>query len=283
MSWARFDDQYPDHPKIVKVGPLGMALHTAAICYCARYLTDGFVPSAMMPRLVSFDGISVTRNGVTNAVTNEDVTNELVEVGLLEVVEGGFQVHDYAQYNPSSEQVKAEKAENARRQAVWRERNRGENGKFVSNGVSNSVSNASYNTAPSPSPSLLTTTTTAEPSEEEKLEDLPDDPLEPSEEFAEMCKIYENIGGLSPKISDELQDILEDYGLQWFDAAVKEAVMNNKRNLKYILAILERWKVEGFQSPMKKPTPAGRPGGTRYQQQKPEQLNQIPKGYTPIT
>lgn len=30
MSWGKFDDQYPDHPKIREVGPLGMALHTSA-------------------------------------------------------------------------------------------------------------------------------------------------------------------------------------------------------------------------------------------------------------
>src|SRR4029453_3116326 len=43
MSWVRLDDQYPDHPKVRALGPLGLALQTAAICYCGRYLTDGFL------------------------------------------------------------------------------------------------------------------------------------------------------------------------------------------------------------------------------------------------
>lgn len=146
MSWAKLDDQYPDHPKIVEVGPLGMALHTAAMCYCARYLTDGFVPTAMIGRLINWEGICVISNGVSNGVTNKMVTDELTRVGLFEVVEGGFKVHDYLDYNPPAEQVKKERAENAARQAAWKAAHpKKQHGNGVSNDVNNDV--------PSPSPS----------------------------------------------------------------------------------------------------------------------------------
>jgi hypothetical protein len=144
MSWARFDDQYPDHPKIVEVGPLGMALHLAATCYCARYLTDGFVSSTMLSRLLSFDGITYQNNAVTNAL----VTNELIRVGLFEVVEGGIMVHDYLEYNPPAAEIKGKRAENAVRQEEWRKKHRDDHGKFTRNAVSNAL----RNTAPSPSP-----------------------------------------------------------------------------------------------------------------------------------
>jgi hypothetical protein len=137
MSWAKFDDQYPDHPKIVEVGPLGMALHTAATCYCARYLTDGFIPSAMIGRLINWDGIN---NADGNAVTNKQVTDKLTRAGLLEIVPGGYKVHDYLEYNPPAEHVKAERAANKARQARWKK--------------NNAVSNTVNNSAPSPSPSL---------------------------------------------------------------------------------------------------------------------------------
>ena len=51
MTWVKLDDSYPDHPKITQVGPLGMALHTAATCYASKYLTDGFIPAAQIPKL----------------------------------------------------------------------------------------------------------------------------------------------------------------------------------------------------------------------------------------
>lgn len=149
MSWARFDDQYPDHPKIVDVGPLGMALHTAATCYCARYLTDGFVPAAMMARLINLDGINIVNNGISNAVTNAMLTDELTRAGLFDETTGGFFVHDYLDYNPPAAQVKAERERNKARQVAWKAKRRKDT---VSDGVNNTVSDGVNNDAPSPSP-----------------------------------------------------------------------------------------------------------------------------------
>jgi len=142
MSWCKLDDQYTDHPKIVKVGPLGMALHVACMCYCARYLTDGFIPAKKLPTLVNFDGI--IENG--NAVSNATLTQELINNNLLDVVEGGYYVHDYLIYNPPAEQVKAERQANAARQAAW---------KIAHPKKSNGVSNTVTTDVPSPSPSLI--------------------------------------------------------------------------------------------------------------------------------
>lgn len=58
----------------------------------------------------------------------------------------------------------------------------------------------------------------------------------------------ENIGLITPICADELKYIAEDYPLEWFEEAVKEAVNQNARKLKYIKAILERWKDKGFKS-----------------------------------
>lgn len=232
MSWAKFDDQYPDHPKIVEVGPLGMALHMAATCYCARYLTDGFVPATMIARLISFDGIEVVSNGVSNAVTNKEVTDELVRVGLLEVVQGGYKVHDYLEYNPPAAQVKAEKAKNAKRQNEWRENHRNDKGEFVSN----AVTNGTVTPAPSPSPSLNSSGDTQE------LNQVVVVPR-PQNIFS----VYEReVGALTPMLSDALQDIEKSYPDDWFVEAVREAKKSSARiSLKYIEAILKRWKSEG--------------------------------------
>ena len=58
--------------------------------------------------------------------------------------------------------------------------------------------------------------------------------------------LYEdNIGMLSPIIAQELKDAEELYPQNWIEDAFKEAVINNKRSWKYILAILNRWNQEG--------------------------------------
>lgn len=72
------------------------------------------------------------------------------------------------------------------------------------------------------------------------------------ENLAKISSLYEdNIGRLTPTIAERLKDIAGEYPRGWFEAALKEAVGLEHRNLKYIEAILERWKVEGFKAPRK--------------------------------
>jgi DnaD/phage-associated family protein len=56
----------------------------------------------------------------------------------------------------------------------------------------------------------------------------------------------ENIGLITPICADELKFIAQDFPVEWFEEAVKEAVTHNARNLKYIKVILETWKDKGF-------------------------------------
>lgn len=61
--------------------------------------------------------------------------------------------------------------------------------------------------------------------------------------------LYEqNIGLLTPIMAEKLQDAEGRYPREWLEAAFEEAVLNNKRNWRYIERILERWTAEGRQS-----------------------------------
>jgi len=61
-----------------------------------------------------------------------------------------------------------------------------------------------------------------------------------------VFKLYEeNIGPLTPMIADTLKDAEETYETDWIVDALGLAVKNNKRNWKYMEAILKRWKEEG--------------------------------------
>jgi DnaD/phage-associated family protein len=58
--------------------------------------------------------------------------------------------------------------------------------------------------------------------------------------------LYEqNIGPLTPLIADELRDAMATYPAQWIEDAIRIAVRNNIRKLKYILAVLDRMRAEG--------------------------------------
>jgi DnaD/phage-associated family protein len=58
--------------------------------------------------------------------------------------------------------------------------------------------------------------------------------------------LYEqNIGPLTPMISENLRDFEATYPAGWLEEAISIAVARNKRSLKYIEGILKRWQVEG--------------------------------------
>ena len=69
--------------------------------------------------------------------------------------------------------------------------------------------------------------------------------VEPTE-IPDIFTLYEqNVGMLTPMIADELKEVEKLYPKDWIADAFKEAVLYNKRNIKYILKILENWVAEG--------------------------------------
>lgn len=55
----------------------------------------------------------------------------------------------------------------------------------------------------------------------------------------------ENIGALTPLLSDMLREAEKNYPSVWFEEAFEIAVSRNIRNWKYVEAILARWKEKG--------------------------------------
>jgi len=96
MVWVRLDDQFPDHPKILAAGPVASWLYVCGLAYSARLLSDGFVPTAQIRKLAD----------VPNPAKLVDT---LVRVGLWEAVDGGYMIHDFLEYNPPSEKIRAER------------------------------------------------------------------------------------------------------------------------------------------------------------------------------
>lgn len=68
----------------------------------------------------------------------------------------------------------------------------------------------------------------------------------PPPERPNLFRLYEeNIGPLTPLIADALKDAEQTYPPEWAAEALEIAVKKNKRNWKYVEAILKRWKEQG--------------------------------------
>jgi len=82
-----------------------------------------------------------------------------------------------------------------------------------------------------------------------------------AEEPPDIFALYEqNIGLLTPMVADELREAEKLYPQDWIRDAIKEAVLYNKRNIKYIIKILENWMAAGkrdgaYQRDIKKTDP----------------------------
>jgi hypothetical protein len=127
MVWVKIDDSILDNPKIIRSGPVGFALHVAAITWSARNMTDGFIPEAKAKQLLSKtwseprpDGQQIIwelHAGSGHVVRcAEDVIDNvielLVQIGLWhEQTDGygnpGYELHDFTKFNPTRAEVLA--------------------------------------------------------------------------------------------------------------------------------------------------------------------------------
>lgn len=134
MAWVKLDDQFPDHPKVVSAGPLAAWLYVCGLTYANRHLTDGFIPAGVVGRLADLK-------------SPNKLAATLVAVGLWEVAEGGYRIHDYLTYQPSADKVRRERDSNAVRQDAWRHRRNG-----ITNDPHNAITNEGVTGAPYPVP-----------------------------------------------------------------------------------------------------------------------------------
>lgn len=128
MAWVKLDDQFFRHRKARAAGKDGRALFLASCCYAAAGLSDGFIPSGDLVLIAAEAEVRAT------------VANTLRDVGLWDVVDGGWMIHDFTDINPTAEEVKERRRQARERQDGWRQRknaSRNASRDAVSNGVTN--------------------------------------------------------------------------------------------------------------------------------------------------
>ena len=98
MTWFKVDDSFYDHPKVFDAPDCALSLWTRAGSWAARNLTDGFVPSGMPARLCD---------------DPERAIRELINRGLWTRTKGGYQFHDWSDYQPMRSEAMAERVAKA--------------------------------------------------------------------------------------------------------------------------------------------------------------------------
>jgi hypothetical protein len=99
MPWARIDDRFHSHPKILSCSPGAVALYVCALTWSVGNLTDGSIPA---------HALGASLPGTKPSERNRWAA-ELVTVGLWERTDVGYAIHDYSEFQPTREEVERER------------------------------------------------------------------------------------------------------------------------------------------------------------------------------
>jgi hypothetical protein len=94
MAWFRLEGRGAFHHKVLAAGNEAYGAWCRAGQWSSDQLTDGFVPRA-----------------VAEQIAKPKVWAKLIAARLVDDVDAGYQIHDYLDFNPSSEQERAKREE----------------------------------------------------------------------------------------------------------------------------------------------------------------------------
>jgi general stress protein YciG len=90
MAWVRVDDTMTFNPKIMEAGNAAVGAWIRLSAYSSAHGLDGFVPDS-----------------VAKMIGNQRDLDAAVRAQLLHQAAGGYQIHDFLEYNPSADEVAA--------------------------------------------------------------------------------------------------------------------------------------------------------------------------------
>lgn len=228
MAWTRIDDKFLMNPKIQSAGVYGMALYLSGLIYSNTNLTDGYIPEVMLPALC----------GLSYQAPSKKVAGLLVDLNLWERVSGGYQIHDFLTFNKSKQEIDLLNKQRAENGAKGGRPTKQTETDLVTNPVTGLLSKQ---------PPIIPNTLI--PLSHKDLKDSTTTILDAHENLIDsVYQAYRREIGkeMTPAVIEGILAVIEDYPAEWFTEAFKEAARNNKQSWSYALAILKRWKTDGF-------------------------------------
>jgi len=261
MAWAKIDDQFYMSLKNARMDRDEQDLYLAGIVYCNGQLTDGFIPASKLTLLCAWAKIPSEANAEANA---QAIASRLVEHEYWELVDGGYVVHDFLDWNMSRAEVLAlrkTRSEAGKRggkaSRVAREAS------AVANGEANAVALGQAKSNP------ITNTNTFINDEEEGagvgvpagVEDNAPPDVRAIRNAYEACGIM-----LTPAHLGEHQESIKKWGLSAWQTGFARALEAGKHNMvNYVLRCVESAALEEQQKLRK----GGNNGSTKNAQRGP--------------
>lgn len=126
MTWIRFDDGYPWHPKVQQLSDRLFRLATTAVFWCGKHLTDGRIRTDQLTLVVAkskaADALTLVGRGLWHRAgqsCGSQPCPACPDSPAPSAGTDGWIIHDYFDYQPTREKVIAERAARAQRQRNW--------------------------------------------------------------------------------------------------------------------------------------------------------------------
>jgi hypothetical protein len=162
MTWVRIESGFFRHRKVLDLPLAAKLLFIGGLCYSAENGTDGHISKSALRVLAAELDVKPT------------MTRWLEDAGLWHKQADGHDIHDYLVYQPSADQERQRRQENADRIKAWREakktkrngvRNAPSNSVTgdVTNDVTDGVRNGHVTLSPNPNPNPVVKSSSSEP------------------------------------------------------------------------------------------------------------------------
>lgn len=155
IAWFKVDDQLAFHQKVLMAGNEAMGLWVRAASWSCAQGTDGLIPDA-----------------IVDAMANRDFAMRLLMAKLWVEVEGGFQFHDWSEFQPSAAEEREKRSDLQRTRSEAGKKGakaRWQNGKTMASAKASAITNEWQTDGPDPDPLITTNVVITKPSRFEEF------------------------------------------------------------------------------------------------------------------
>ena len=247
LSTATFDDEKIRIIETLPDGKTILVIWLKLLCLAGKTDNDGVF---RLTKNIPYNEDLLANVLRENVATVRLALKTFIDMEMMEKIEGAYALSNWTKYQSETGAIEAAKAKKHERQKRWREKQKS----LLLQGTSGKRDVSETSTGPSVD-AEETPLELGEEKEKEKEKEKDKDYYYNGKPSSSPFHFFDsNFHPVATSYEKELiEDMVNDYGEQWTLDAMKEAVKQGVRKLKYVDGILKSWKARGGPSSRRKP------------------------------
>lgn len=251
MAWIESHQELSRHPKTKRLARLLNVSIPSAVGYL-HMLWWWAMDFAQDGDLSQFDSDDVADALMWDG-HSDDLVRALATSGFIDIDGDSIHIHDWDEY---AGRLIEKREQNAERKRKSRERHKGvthtshrQERDFVGSHRATAPNQTAPNQTEPKQEEIVSKETSVTRAEVAVSLVTTEEPSSSSLDsvFGQVARLYESegFGPLSDTVREQLVYLNDEFGADWLILGMKEAVLQNKRRLKYVAAVLQNWRSDG--------------------------------------